>query len=170
MNVECKQIEKMLAGLEPSAVPGGLFERIESEAAAGRFGSEVIDEGAKVVPFPADSRRVTRMPAPKFNWTRMAVAAVAVLGAVIAWVMPDSHDRTATSGGGTIPAASFTPDIARSGVGDVRDEGVVWTGGQPLRKVRVIYRDRVILRNARGELMEVEMPRTEVVLVPERVD
>lgn len=169
MNSELQQIEKMLEGIEPSRVPAGLIERIEIEAAAGRLGSaETADETEKVVPFPADSMRVTRVPAPKYNWTWVAAAAVAVLGAVIAWVMPDPGDHSSTVAG---ERATFTTNAARSAVNDVRDEGVVWNNaGQPLRKVRVVYLDKVILRNARGELVEVVMPRTEYVLVPERVD
>jgi hypothetical protein len=152
-------------------VPAGLVERIGTAAAAGCFGTD--KDEVKVVQFPAHSRRMVRMPAPAFKWTRLAVAAVAVLGAVIAWVMPDFHERTAAAGAPSSAASTtgFTPRVARSGVNDIRDEGVVWTGvGQPLRKVRVNYRDHVTLRNARGELVEVEMPRTEYVLVPERVD
>jgi len=166
MNSEYQQIEKMLEGLTPARVPDELVTRIESEAAAGRFGS---DEGAKVVPFPSDPRRVTRVPAPKQNWTWVAVAAVAVLGAVIAWVMPDRKDHATAASVGE--RSTFTANTARSGVKDVRDEGVVWAAaGRPMRKVRVVYRDRVTLRNARGELVELEMPRIEYILVPERVD
>lgn len=166
MNAECQQIEKMLEGLTPARVPDELVAKIGSEAAAGRFGS---DEGAKVVPFPSDSRRVTRVPAPKQNWTWVAAAAVAVLGAVIAWVMPDRKDvATAASAAERL---TYTADAARTGIGDIRDEGVVWTAvGRPMRKVRVVYRDQMSLRNAHGELIEVVMPRIEYILVPERVD
>jgi len=166
MNTENQQIEKMLEGVAPARVPDRLVARIESEVAAGRFGS---GKAEKVVPFPSDSRRVTRVPASNQNWTWAAVAAVAVLGAVIAWVMPDRKDPAPTASVGE--RSTFTAKATRSGVKDIRDEGVVWTGaGRAMRKVRIDYRDHVILRNARGELVEVEMPRTEYILVSERVD
>lgn len=168
MNAEHQQIEELLEGLKPSRVPDELVDRIGGEVAAGRFVSEETAETAKVVPFPGDSGRVTRVPAPKHNWTWVAAAAVAVLGAVIAWVIPDRKDSPPVV---STERSTFTPNATRSGVKDIRDEGVVWTSsGQPLRRVIVIYRDQMTLSNARGEQVEVEMPRTEQILVPERVD
>jgi hypothetical protein len=167
MKAEHQQIEKMLEGLSPSRVPDGLIERIGSEAAAGRFGSEESGETAKVVPFPGDGRRVTRMPAPQHNWTWVAAAAVAVLGAVIAWVIPDRKDIQPVV---STERSTFSPNATRSGVKEVRDGGVVWKAGRPLRRVVVVYGDQMTLRNDRGEQVDVEVPRTEHILVPERVD
>jgi hypothetical protein len=87
---------------------------------------------------------------------------------VLAWVMPDRKDGAGAVAG---ESSTFTTKSTQSGVGDIRDEGVVWTGtGRPMRKVTVIYLDRVVMRNQQGERVEVEMPRFETILVPERVD
>ena len=49
--------------------------------------------------------------------------------------------------------------------------GVRWTKeGKPVRLYRVIYRDKAQLKNNRGEIIEVEKPRAEYFLVPEKID
>jgi hypothetical protein len=103
---------------------------------------------------------------------------VAVLGAAAAlWVAPDGGRQLATSGAPK-PAAVATPaggSFVTAGYGrDVReavDEGIVWSEGQvPHRRVRVVYIDKAVITNAKGEKIEVERPRVEWLLVPEKMD
>jgi hypothetical protein len=62
------------------------------------------------------------------------------------------------------------PASVGTGLDEARDEGVRWTAdGKPVRMVRVIYKDRVKYRNADGEIIEVERPRVEYLVVPEKI-
>ena len=57
------------------------------------------------------------------------------------------------------------------GLQDVTDLGGRWTrDGRPVRVYRVVYRDKVKLKNARGEIIEVEQPREQYLLAPEKID
>ena len=47
----------------------------------------------------------------------------------------------------------------------------MWTNdGKPVRMVRVIYMDKAKYRNPQGEIIEVERPRVEYLMVPEKID
>jgi len=109
-----------------------------------------------------------------------AVAAVALLGGFAALMLPEQSLERPTSAQST-PNESFS-DFIHSGdqfspasfnrkLDDTRDEGVMWQGeNQPHRVLRFKYIDRVTLTNEKGEAVEVEQPREEIVIIPERLD
>ena len=159
-------------------MPERLLERIEAAVAA--LPDPTV---AKVVPFPVGARSVARQArAPQ--WFAVA-AAVALLGAMAAFFTPGLRDNPAvarapqeTVAGLHMPGhgasgsrTGFVPAGSRAGVREVRDEGLVWpnNGQQPLRRVKVVYFERVTLVNERGEKIEVEKPRVEYILLPEKI-
>lgn len=162
-------MERQLAGMRPVA-PGDASVRKMLETV-----SRVpfpVDE--KVVLFPGASKPA-KAPARR-NWIA-AAAAVAVAGAFSA-LMIDGPAKPVRA-----PVAEASAPVrshpvnpsgivsAGSGLKDARDEGVIWSrDGRPHRMVRVIYRDIVKYRNDKGEIIEVEVPREEYLMVPEKID
>lgn len=158
----------------PAELSAGLLARLEGVVAD--------------TPFPVDGNIVlfTRpAPAPaakRRSWQfrpLAAAAAVAVLGAVSALLIPGG--KTAGSGGDTIARnhssapvaatpAGFVPAGFGSNVSDASDEGVVWKDNRAHRVVKVVYSDRASFTNSDGKRVEVERPRVEYILVPEKTD
>jgi hypothetical protein len=163
-------IERELIALHPVALGAGT---------AGRFLATVsrvpfpVDE--KVVLFPGRSK-----PAAKVHHRRpwlAAAAAVAVLGAFSALMMEVPQKGTLPVAGtkrleaGSSGPTGFLPASIGSGVHDARDEGLTWTrDGKPLRRVKVIYMDKVKYVGEDGKIVEFERPRVETLLVPEKID
>ncbi len=134
------------------------------------------------VPFAVDEKIVLfpQAPAPRRSRPLWAsAAAIALIGAASALLIPAgkspepqarqsapvSQPATRAAGGNLVPA-SFD-----RGVSEVRDEGIVWeTSTQPKSVVRVIYRDKVTLKDEIGRTFQVEQPRVEYLLVPARTD
>ena len=160
-------MERQLAGMQP----------LEPDDASVKKMLETVSR----VPFPVDETVVLFPGAPKpvkapvrRNWIA-AAAAVAVAGAFSA-VMIDGPDQPANK-----PVATHSPHFsnpnpagivsAGSGLKEAKDVGIHWSqDGRPLRMVRVIYRDIVKYRNGKGEIIEVEVPREETLMVPEKID
>lgn len=163
------RIEESLAAARPAALPPALMASLESTLAR--------------IPFPAE-RNIVLFPkrgeaAPQRPRTWMAAAAaVALLGAIAAFSIPVG--RTPASLASTEKSPSplpkpTSPLLVPAGfernLSEARDEGVVW--GQPdqaHRVLKVIYKDRVKMKDATGRTYEVEQPRVEYILVPEKVD
>lgn len=109
-----------------------------------------------------------------------AAAAVALLGSLAAWMTPTQTNDKAGSASNhsfhspTPPAAasnSFVPATFNRNLRDTRDEGVIWNqSNRPHRVMRFTYMDRVTLKNEKGESIQVEQPREEYVIIPEKVD
>jgi hypothetical protein len=163
-------LEKSLGSMTPLALPGRLAGAMLESAARVPF---PVDE--KVVLFPGAAK-----PAPKVASRRpwyAAAAAVAVAGAFSALMIDQPQPRPNGNLVETSPrvpgqqATGFVPAAFGSGVEEARDEGVMWTpDGKPMRMVRVIYMDRAKYRNEQGKVIEVDSPRVEVLMVPEKID
>lgn len=163
-------VERDLSRLTPVPLDPHLAVRMLETVSRVPF---AVDE--KVVLFPGPSK-----PAEKSRDRRSwiaAAAAVAVLGAFSAVMMeaPDALPRTVVENRSVSrtpsPASGFIPASVGSGVQDAKDEGVMWTpDGKPMRMVRVIYMDRVKYLNEAGKVIEVERPRVEYLMVPEKID
>jgi hypothetical protein len=166
-------LERDLARLRPAPLGGGVAERLLETVARVPF---PVDE--KVVLFPGATKPAAKR-ASRNSWIA-AAAAVAVLGGFAAMMVEgptgsrtapvaksDGERRSAPVG----DATGFVPAALGSGVQEASDEGVMWTkDGRPMRMVRVIYNDRVKYLNERGEIIEVERPRVEYLMVPEKID
>jgi lipopolysaccharide export system protein LptA len=55
-------------------------------------------------------------------------------------------------------------------VEDASDEGVVLKDGKPHRVMKIVYKEKGSFINAEGRKVEVEQPRVEYILVPEKGD
>lgn len=110
-----------------------------------------------------------------------AAAAVALLGSLAAFITPTPKDET-VSGTNERPIqqpsqllattpSSFAPASFNRNLSDTRDEGVIWNpSNHPHRVLRFTYMERVTLKNEKGELIQVEQPREEYVIIPEKID
>ncbi|MCX6866861.1 MAG: hypothetical protein NTV46_11725, partial [Verrucomicrobia bacterium] len=57
------------------------------------------------------------------------------------------------------------------GLSEARDEGVIWQANdQPHRVLKIIYMDRVTLKDTTGQTYQVDQPRVEYILVPAKTD
>ncbi|QTN34274.1 hypothetical protein HZ994_18755 [Akkermansiaceae bacterium] len=169
-----------LAAVKPRPLPAAFHASLLSAVGETPF---AVDE--KIVLFHKQSKagleKVRRFP--RLNVA--AAAAVALLGALTAFMIPWGGAGKATAGNGkpavgkTIPNASPNthpdPNFVPAGYGrnlsETRDEGVIWRGkNQPHRVWRLTFTDMVTLKNEKGETYQVEKPRHEYVIIPEKID
>lgn len=152
--------EVILAAKRPAALSANFMARLEGLVEA--VPREIPEpEAARIIPF----RRYA------------AAAAIALAGAAVALLAPmqDGHSDTAGRDG-TIPAAPtqdarhFVPAAHARGLSEARDEGVIWKDNTPHRVLRIVYTDTITLRNDSGEIVEVEQPRVEYIVVPQTTD
>ena len=128
-----------------------------------------VDE--KVVLFPITNRNVIHK---RSLWS--AAAAVAIMGALAALIMPAGKPTAQTVAQSRTPAATastpnFVPASFNRGLSEVNDEGVIWkSNNQPHSLVRVVYKDQITLKDAQGRTVEVERPSVEYMLVPAKTD
>lgn len=166
-----RSVEERLLSMSPVPMTANVEAALLSTVSRVAF---PVDD--KVVLFPGNSKsgEIARSRRPWFA----AAAAVAVAGAFSAMMVspPETGDfRSNAIAGGNVSKANaprgFVPASVGSGVEEARDEGVMWTpAGEPMRMVRVIYADKVKYLNERGEVIEVERPRVEYFMVPEKID
>ncbi len=129
----------------------------------------------KIVKFPDVGPAVhTRRKQPM--WA--AAAAVALIGAATAFLMPAGNPpqsvvrQSASVPSPVNPAATenFVPAAFNRGVSEVHDEGVVWKSNQPHSVVRVVYQDKITLKDKHGRTYQVERPRVEYMMVPAKAN
>jgi len=165
-------IERELSKLIPSALGSGVQERFLETVSRVPF---PVDE--KVVLFPGKTKPVQTAPARR-PWIA-AVAAVAVLGGFSALMMGPQKEGTGsivrkeTSISPVAPGADNGTVKASVGskVQETQDQGVIWgPDGKPVRQVKVIYVDKMKVVGEDGKIVEVERPRVEWLLVPEKID
>lgn len=154
--------EQRLRSIAPAPMPPALMAYLESAL-----------NDATIVRFPAPSNTTSRHH--RAWWS--AAAAVALTGAVTALLVPlnqappqvakapPAHSSSNPSSGKFIPAGF------NRGLSEARDEGVIWqSNDQPHRVLKVVYQDRVTLKDKAGRTYQVEQPRVEYILVPEKTD
>ena len=177
-------VEGRLQAGDPSlAAIGQRLARMTPLAASPASADRMLTTVSEV-PFPVDEKVVlfpgTARPAETSQSRRpwyAAAAAVAVAGAFSALMVDRPEGMKSGGMAGKAPAGSalqpsgFVPAAVGSGVEAASDEGVMWTpDGKPHRMVRVIYMDRVKYQNEHGKIIEVERPRVEYLMVPEKID
>jgi len=152
--------EAWLSAARPASVPAALIARLEDVAALEMVEMPVSD---RIIPF----RRYA------------AAAAVALIGAVAAFLVPvggvgDGPVADAEPAAPIVAPMSgvreFIPAGYARGLSDARDEGVVWKDNAPHRVLRIVYTDTITLRNESGEIVEVERPRVEYIVLPKKLD
>jgi hypothetical protein len=136
-----------------------------------------VDE--KIVLFHKSNAQKGANPTKSRRFNLAAAAAVALLGSLAALINPgqpqqDTASTPPVNQSPTIASPvsnSFSPAGFNRNLKDTRDVGVIWNGPQgPHRVLRFTYMDRVTLKNEKGELIQVEQPREEFVIIPEKVD
>ncbi len=207
---DLKEIESLLAGLNPRPVPeslvGETLAQMEegslgtleghlqgiapatlSEDVLGRMASamdrwhEHVPEEEKVVSF---DKGKARHPKRKSGGMLAAAAAVAMLGAISALVLPQYSGHQDQ---GTVQSFTTSPPIVSSEnvqpasaqslrvipgslsqkIVNARHEGIVMSRDQrPLRCIRVEYMEKVKVRDENGNIKEVERPRVDRMLIP----
>lgn len=177
------RIEKSLHSLQPSPLSHRCFEQLMQCVQHTPF---AVDE--KIVLFP---RKVEVRPSVQQSKVRhlLAVAAMALLGGLAAWISPPSarplsiakKESTQNQGSLIKEAKNITASkslssgiIATSfgsGIEKAADEGVIWTQDhQPHRVLRFHYQDRVLVQDQNGHDRMLFLPREELYLVPEKCD
>ena len=177
LSPEAAQLAAALHQCRPAALPPALTAAL---------GAALNLPAPALIPFPV----ATPVPARVGHWNRSmyaAAAAVAILGASAALLVPRHEAPPATVAANapatprhaipstplpaTGPASDFAPAGYNADLSQASDEGVIWqNASQPQRVVKVIYRDRVTYIDASGRKIEVEQPRIEYLLVPEKID
>lgn len=172
--------ESRLRAIAPRPVPAVIHSKL-MEA----IGDTAFHVDEKIVLFNKSSALVGKVKGGKKNkilrFNLAAAAAVALLGSLAAIMMPgadavkrNSADNSVENQSMSVPSAlssNFAPASFNNSLSDTRDEGVVWRDGkQPHRVMRFIYMDKVTMKNNKGETIQVEQPRYEYVLVPEKID
>lgn len=142
---------------------------------AERLASLIPQAESNVVAMPKP-RRITRLPG------MAAAAAIAMIGALAALLAPiGSHDPSraqatpsrsaATTQQAAAPFDShFVPAAYARGFSEAHDHGMIWRDHRPHRMLRIVYLDTITLKNAAGETVEVEQPRVEYILLPQKID
>ena len=165
-------IGALLGSVKPRALPAALQSSLAGALDGVPF---AVDE--KIVLFHGSAKAGHGQSRGFRRFNFAAAAAVAILGAAAALMVPQGG-RTATTAeaggtpsGGTVPSAHFAPASFGRDLSETRDEGVIWRGNnQPHRVLRLTFLENVTMKNADGKTIQVQRPHYEYVIVPEKVD
>ena len=158
--------EQRLQAIAPASMPIALMTAVASSCIA-----NPCSDDETIVRFPAHSGQHPTW------WS--AAAAVALIGAVTALLVPlhQTHPQVAKSPSVTpniqAPPSTgkFIPAGFKRGLSETKDEGVIWqSNDQPHRVLKVVYQDRVTLKDKAGRTYQVEQPRVEYILLPAKTD
>ena len=165
------RFENFLREVSPAKLPADFLTSLEAITGGVHF---PVD--GKLIIFP-NTNTAPRKRGQRSMWG--AAAAVAIIGAISALLIPTASNPNKTSQvairipppANSIKAANFVPASYNRGLSEVHDEGVVWkSNNEPHRVMRVVYMDHVTLKDANGRTMEVQQPRVEYMLVPAKTD
>lgn len=170
---EDREFAARLAAAKPRAIPTALQSSL-LEA----IGDTPFALDGKIVLFNKQSKPgPAKLPSFRFP-NIAAAAAVALLGALAALMVPGQGGRETVEADNTnlhpaapIANSHFAPASYGRNLSETRDEGVIWSGkNQPHRVLRLTYTDKITMKNDKGETIQVERPRHEYVLIPEKID
>lgn len=160
-------LEKELRSLLPAKPSARLAERIAAE-----LNTPVAhphEPAAGLLTRPPKESRASRFMRP---WA-LAISGVAavVIGflAVALWMKPGTANTVSKPGlAPAVFALSETPDESVDELIDARDEGLVFgEDEEPQRQVRMVYLERHTWTNPQtGAVVEIEVPREDIVLMP----
>lgn len=119
-------------------------------------------------------QQVSQVGSRPTHWWRSA-AAVAIIGATAAWMLPTGSQPAAPLA--TNPAFSaktptpqtreFIPASVNRILNETRDEGVIWKPNQaPHRVLKVVYDEQVTLKDQNGKTYQLKQPKVEYFVVP----
>ncbi len=168
--LEISLLEQQLLAISPAKLPPTLHVSLESAVHGLPFPG-----GEKIVTFPHSGVGPSRF----FRSWWSAAAAVALVGAVTGLLMPSLHHSeplAAAHPGAHAPRSSpateeLVPAGFKRGLSEAHVEGVIWPSNEQAHRVlKVVYMDRVTLKDASGRTYQVDKPRVEYILVPEKTD
>lgn len=167
---ETLRLAQQLQSLAPANLPASLKISLEALVSTVEF-----PKNTNILTFP-QSQHPARNHARTW-WS--AAAAVALIGALSALIVPPRHETHRFTGGPsksqnalpTRSSAHLVPASFNRGLTETHDEGVIWPSNEPAQRVlKVVYTDRVTLKDATGQTYQVEQPRVEYILVPAKAD
>jgi hypothetical protein len=172
LNLDETRLEEYFRGTRPVRLTPEFLASLEAIVHEVPF---AVDE--KIVLFPKAANVQVRHGRPLWG----AAAAVALIGALSALLLPTGKTAAVVSGQArpapdrTVAVASPFPDFAPAsfnrGISEIRDEGVVWESkNQPQTRVRVVFMDRITLKDTSGRTIVVEQPRVEYMMLPAQTD
>ena len=159
-------IEQHLQQFTPAPLPPALLARLEAATRTTPFSGD-----QNIVRFP---HAPTTATTSRRTWWS-AAAAVALAGGAAALLIPTSQELAPTSSNVPEPrvtqpvrdANKLIPAGFNRNLAEARDEGVVWQSNkEPHRVLKVVYMERVTLKDASGRTYQVDKPRVEYILVP----
>lgn len=184
-----QRLEAAADGTLEQLTPAELrFEQQLKASSPSRLSSDFMAELEAIVrdvPFPKDEKILLFPkggPTPQVRKQRpiwSAAAAVALIGAATALLMPDGKQPASRHTASTLQpmalsagasSGNFVPASFNRGVSEVHDEGVVWKENQPHTMVRVVYKELVTLTDKKGRTFQVEQPKVKWVLIPAKAD
>jgi hypothetical protein len=160
-------LEKELRSLLPAKPSAQLAERIAAELKTAPV--RTYEPAAGLLTRSANQANGTRFTRP---WLLvLAGAAAVVIGffAVAQWLKPQSRTTASNSeSASTVTVLNESPDESVDELIGARDEGVVYDeDAEPQRQVRVVYLERHTWTNPKtGAVVEIEVPREDIVLMP----
>ncbi|MBK1881718.1 hypothetical protein JIN85_04790 [Luteolibacter pohnpeiensis] len=181
LSLEEMQFEASLRRVKPSALPENFFNCLEQQLSSTPF-----PVNKKILLFPKAAPEAVK-PARFSRSMWSAAAAVAILGASAALLLPNRSasvspiQQASNHLPASVPApladrvsptnASLVPAGFERGLNSTRDEGIYWdSSNTPHRVLRVEYMDHYIMKSKDGKTYTTNLPRTQYILVPEKVD
>ncbi len=170
---------KSLGEIRPAGLTSSANEKLLAEIGDTPFH---VDE--KIVLFNKSNRNApSAKPSNILRFNLSAAAAVALLGTLAAFMVPSNKapenrtagasptERPTTFAASPAALSNYAPASFGRNLSETRDEGVIWENNiQPHRVMRFTYMDKVTLKNDKGESIEVEQPKFEYVVIPEKID
>ncbi|MGJ8643210.1 MAG: hypothetical protein ACSHX9_07360 [Luteolibacter sp.] len=183
LSPEEMDFEANLRRMKPRNAPSALSNSLLDTLSEAPF---AVDE--KIVLFNGKSRNETKTGKNNiFRFNIAAAAAVALLGSIAAFMVPQNSGTTPLTVSNISSPASleevavpyvppsesqnFSTASFDTTLSETKDEGVVWSSAfQPQRIMRFTYTDEVTVENQEGQKVQVKQPRVEYVIIPEKVD
>ncbi len=177
LSAEESGFEGHLVEIRPAALHESFVGRLQE-----KIGDAPFAVSEKIVLFNRSNRRgnASRGNRSKTNILRFniaAAAAVAILGALAAFMVPATSPTVAEeepleSLQPLAPASlNFAPAAYERTLSGTSDEGIIWQNGtRPYRVLRHTITDKITGDNGKGGKIEVEAPSIEYSLIPEKID
>lgn len=168
-----REFERELRECTPAPLPPELMASLTTIVSAVPYPTHAPN----IVAFPINGEPTTsRTRTPRHWWG--AAAAVALFGAFAGLLVPGGKQTQPIVS--SQPSAPLSRPVAPSalvpagfnrGLSEASDEGVILQSADKAHRVlKMVYQDRVTLKDASGRTYEIEQPRTEYILVPSNID
>jgi hypothetical protein len=161
------ELEKELRSLRPAKPSDRLAERIAADLKTPSVNAHEPATG--LLTLHANRANGTRFARPWLLVFAGASAVVIGFFAVAQWTKPTLRSTALNSEpASVVTALNETPDESVDELIGARDEGVVYSeDAEPQRQVRVVYLERHTWTNPKtGAVVEIEVPREDIVLMP----